>query len=307
MAAARAEAATRPIAYALGSGEADEVALYAGLKPLIRQVLPLSQLSAARARVEALGLAIGVSEHRMELPSTEGTVLYVGRDPRLVREAVLCEAMPDHDHELGKLLGYPRCCVEAYLEIPPPRRNVEAFARAAAASGGVFAPRLNTVDLAIFHYVSWLPCSFSCAISKAFADAVADHIARRHGRFVATTRSAAPRAASASCPPGCRHERFVAAIDEAHAAHRLLLFEDVQISLTGAFDGREVRVDRAWPTARDRHPDAAQGEDAREAAARVVALIEAAGTVSIVDGVLHAGGEAVIRTADAMLLPFGPC
>ena len=319
VAAARAEALARPIEYALGSGEADEIALYAGLKPLIRQVLPIAQLVTARARFEALGLAIGVSEHRVTLPSTEGTVLYVGRNARPVREAVLYEAMPDHDHELGRLLGYPRCCVEAYLEIAPPRRNVDAFARAASAceaSGGAFAPRLNIVDLAIFHYVSWLPCSFSCAFSRAFADAVADHIAKRHGQFLAPRgRGAAPRirlrGPSASCPPGCRHERFVAAIDEAHAAHRLLLFEDVQVSLTGAFDGRELRVDRAWPTARDRHPEAAIGDEAREAVAHLVALVEAAGTVSIVDGVLHAGGAAVLHADGAMLLPFGarprPC
>jgi hypothetical protein len=302
VAKARAEADARPIAYALGSGEADEVALYAGIKPLIRQVLPSAQLAAARARFEALGLAVGEAEHRVALPSTEGTVLFVGRDPRRVREAVLCEAGPDHDHELGRILGYPRCCVEAYLEIPPPRRNVDAFARAAAASGGVFAPRLNTVDLAIFHYISWLPCSFSCAISTAFADAVADHIARKHGQFLAGATIRPPRVI---CPPGCRHERFVAAIDAAHAAHRLLVFEDVQISITGAIDGGVVRVDRAWTTARDRHPAATLTDDAREAAARLVALIAAAGTVSIVDGVIHAGGAAVLRATDAMLLPFG--
>jgi hypothetical protein len=315
VAAARAEALARPIAYALGSGEADEVALYAGLKPLIRQVLPVTQLAAARARFEALGLTIGVAEHRVALPSTEGTVLFVGRDPRQVREAVRCEAAPDHDRELGRLLGYPRCCVEAYLEVPPPRRNVDAFARARAASeasGGDFAPRLNTVDLAIFHYVSWLPCSFACALSKAFADAVADHIARKHGQFLASPgRGAASRAPRVSCPPGCRHERFVAAIDAAHAAHRLLVFEDVQISIAGAREGDGVRVDHAWPTARDRHPDATIADEDREAAARVVALVEAAGTVSIVDGVLHAGGEAVLHATDAMLLPFGagprPC
>jgi hypothetical protein len=302
VAAARVEARSRPLAYALGSGEADEVALYAGIKPLIRQVLPASQLAAARARFEALGLAVGVAAHRVALPSTEGTVLFVGRDPRRVDEAVRCEGAPDHDHELGRLLGYPRCCVQAYLEIPTPRRNVDAFARAARASHGVFAPRLNTLDLAIFHYLSWLPCSFSCSISIAFADAVADHIARKHGQFLARPGHGAPRA---SCPPGCRHERFVAAIDEAHEAHRLLVFEDVQVSIVGAFDGREVRVERAWPTARDRHPDAGLGGDESEAAARVVALIEAAGSVSIVDGVVHAGGAPVLHAEGAMLLPFG--
>ncbi len=304
--AARVEARSRPLAYALGSGEADEVALYAGIKPLIRQILPRSQLAAARARFEALGLAVGVAAHRAALPSTEGTVLFVGRDPRRVDEAVRCEGAPDHDHELGRLLGYPRCCVEAYLEIPTPRRNVDAFAHAARASGGVFAPRLNTVDLAIFHYLSWLPCSFSCALSRAFADAVADHIATKHGQFLAGAATGATgRAPRASCPPDCRHERFVAAIDAAHAAHRLLVLEDVQVSIVGAFDGHEVRVDRAWPTARDRHPDAGLGEIEVDAAARLVALLEARGSVSIVDGVIHAGGEPVLRAPDAMLLPFG--
>ena len=303
LADARVEADARPVEYALGSGEADEVALYAGVKPLIRQVLPGAQLAAARARFEALGLAVGEAEHRVALPSTEGTVLFVGRDPRRVREAVRCEAAPDHDRDLGRLLGYPRCCVEAYLEIPPPRRNVEAFARASEASGGVFQPRLNTVDLAIFHYLTWLPCSFSCALSKAFADAVADHIARKHGQLLA---SAGRGVARASCPPACRHERFVAAIDAALSAHRVLLFEGVQVSVSGAFDGREVRVERAWPTARDRHPSSALGADAREAAARLVALIGAAGTVSIVDGVIRLDGEAILSAPDARLLPFGP-
>lgn len=306
VAAARVEAAARPLEYALGSGEADEVALYAGVKPLIRQVLAGAQLAAARARFEALGLSVGEAEHRVALPSTEGTVLFIGRDPRRVREAVLCEAAPDHDRALGRLLGYPRCCVEAYLEIPPPRRNVDAFARAATASTGGFVPRLNTVDLAVFHYVTWLPCSFSCALSKAFADAVAEHIAKKHGQFLASAgRGAALVAPRSSCPPACRHERFVAAIDAALAAHRLLLFEGVQISITGAFDGREVRVDHAWPTARDRHPAAALAADELEAAARLVTLIATAGTVSIVDGVLHAGGEAVLSTPEARLLPFG--
>jgi hypothetical protein len=233
-------------------------------------------------------------------------VLFVGRDPWHVREAVRCEAAPDHDHELGRLLGYPRCCVEAYLEIPPPRRNLDAFARASAASSGPFAHRLNTVDLAIFHYLSWLPCSFSCAISKAFADAVADHIARKHGQFLTIGgRGATLRAPRVSCPPGCRHERFVAAIDATHAAHRLVVFEDVQISITGVFADGVVRVDRVWPTARDRHPAATLAGNALDAAARLVALIEAAGTVSIVDGVIHAGGAAVLRATDARLFPFG--
>jgi hypothetical protein len=302
VAEARAEAAARPIPYALGSGEADEVALYAGIKPLIRQVLAPAALASARTRFEALGLVVEEAAHRVALPSTEGVVIFVGRDRARVREAQACEAEPDHDRDLGRLLGYPRCCVEAYLAIPPPRSNAAVFvASARATAEGAFAARLNTLDLAIFHYVSWLPCSFGCAPSKAFADAVADHIAKRHGQFLGAPGR---RGARAVCPPGCRHERFVGAIDEALSAHRLMVLEDVQVSIDGVFDGREVRVARAWPTARDRHPEAGLGVDAQEAAARLAALVGEAGAVAVEDGVLYAGGAAVLRSEEALLAPF---
>jgi hypothetical protein len=304
VALARAEADARVIEYVLGSGEADEVALYAGIKPLIRQVLPPPEVAAARRRFEDLGLVVAEADHLVASPSTEGRIIFVGRDPRRVEEAVACEARPEHDRDLGRLLGYPVCCVDAYLQVPPPRRNLTVFARAAAASAGVLVPRLGGLDLATFHYLPWLPCSFSCRLSKAFADAVANHIAKRHGQFLARNRAAA----RATCPPNCRHERFVAAIDGALSAHRLVLAEEVQISIRGAFVGGEVRVESVWPSARDRHPDAPPLDaTAREATARLVALLEARGSVAVKqgEGVVYAGGRAVLRSTDALLVPFG--
>lgn len=301
VAAASAAIDARPIAYALGSGESDEVALYAGVKPLLRQVLPASELAAARARFEALGLVVAESTHRVELASTAGRVLFVGRDHARVRAAAACESSTEHDLELGQLLGYPRCCVEAYLELAPPRRNAAVSARAFGASNGTFAPRLNTLDLAVFHYVSWLPCSFSCRLSRAFADAVAGHIEKRHGQFLGAAR----QRQRSTCPPGCRHQTFVRAIDEALSAHRLFLHEDVQVSLTGAFDGERVTVERAWPTARDRHPEAGISGDAREAAVRLTALVSAAGTVAVERGRLLVDGAAILSAPEALLLPFG--
>jgi hypothetical protein len=308
VARARVEADARVIEYALGSGEADEVALYAGIKPLLRQVLPRLEVAAARKRFEDLGLVVEEADHRVASPSTEGRILFVGRDARRVRDAVACEARPDHDRELGRLLGYPGCCVDAYLEVPPPRRNVDVFARAMAASGGVFEPRLDALDLAIFHYVPWLPCSFSCEFSKRFADAVAHHIAKRHGQFLARTPHGRAAAAGGTCPPNCRHERFVQAIDRALSAHRLVLAEDVQVSIRGSLVRGEVRVEAAWPSARDRHPQAPALEaSAREATARLVALLEARGSVAVdaVDHVVYSGGAPVLKIADALLVPFG--
>lgn len=307
--AARAEVDARPIDYALGSGEADEVGLFAGVKPLLRQLLDGDDVARARARFEALGLHVEEAAH-VETPAGPrggGRVLFIARDARRARAAALIEAREGHDVEMGLLLGYPRCCVEAYLAVPPPRRNADVIAAALARTprleANAFRPRLNVLDLAIFHYTSWLPCSFRCAPSLAYADAVANHIARRHGQFVGAAR---PRAApNVACPPGCRHQRFVARVDAALAAHRLLLFEDVQVSIEGAFDGRFVHVTRAWPSARDRHPAAGLDAAAREAAARLTALVRGAGRVSVEDGVLIVDDAPVLRTPDALLAPFG--
>ena len=303
---ARALGASRPIAYALGSGESDEVALYAGIKPLLRQIVAPAMIKPTRQRFAALGLAVEEAEHLVALPSTQGRVLFVARDWDRARAAAACEAAEDHDLELGQLLGYPRCCVDAYLHVPPPRSNAAAFARARASTGRRFEPRLNTLDLAVFHYLSWLPCSFSCRFALAFADAVAEHIAKRHGQFLASPEAArAGRVPRSTCPPGCRHETFVRDIDGALAAHRLLLLEDVQVSIEGVFDGHSVAVRRAWPTARDRHPHATLEAAALEAAARLAAIIEAAGNVAVEDRTLVVGGRAIARTENAMLLPFG--
>ncbi|MEI8255391.1 MAG: hypothetical protein WCJ30_06920, partial [Deltaproteobacteria bacterium] len=281
LAPALAQIDTRPIDYALGSGESDEVALYAGFKPLLRQVLPVERLAAARARFEALGLVVAEADHRVDLASTAGRVLFVGRDPKRVRAAVECEVAPEHDLELAQLLGYPRCCATAYLEVPAPRENMAVFARACGATRGPFEPRLNCLDLSVFHYVSWLPCAFSCALSLAYANAVAAHIALRHGQFLGRGRRQ-----HAVCPPRCRHETFVAAIDTALAAHRLALHEDVQVSIAGRFDGHRIAVERVWPTARDRHRDVPLSGPAREATARLVRLVAASPTLSLERGVL---------------------
>ena len=56
----------------------------------------------------------------------------------------------DHDVELGRLLGYPRCCVEAYVELPPPRRNVAAFAQAFARQIGDIGFIVRSIMSAVF-------------------------------------------------------------------------------------------------------------------------------------------------------------
>jgi hypothetical protein len=276
---ARAQAAQRPIAYPFGSGHADEVALFAGIKPVLRQLLAEGEVEAARARFTARGYAVEVATHTHNYPGR--CALFAGRDARRVSAAAEHEALEDADLAMGELLGYPRCCVEAYLAEPPPRRNAVVLRRALERTRGRAHPRLNTLDLSVFHFISFFPCSFRCERAAAFASALAEALRPGHGRFVQ-------------------------ALEQALGAHRLLALEAVQVSMLGRFDGRRVWVERAWPTCRDRHPGAPSSAEEQEAAARLCALVEEGGSVSVAEGVVVAGERELCRTPDAMLVPFGP-
>jgi hypothetical protein len=296
----RAEADERPIEYRFGSAEAEEVALFAGLKPLVRQYLRDDEVAAARDRFESLGLAVEVAASTIREAPFPGRVLYVGRERARVRAAVVADTSSGEEEALGRLLGYPRCCVAGFLELLAPRRNVHLHRLALARTRGPGHPRLNLLDLGVFHYLSWVPCSYTCAASIAYANAVAFQLAILHGQALGR-RGPGPRLA---CPPGCGHQRFVARIDEALGAHRLVLFEDAQLSIAGRVDGGRIAVERVWPTTRDRHPQAPTDPSGREAVARLAARIEQARSLAVADDVLLLDDEPVLATPDLLLVPF---
>lgn len=296
---ARRAADERPIEYVLGSGEAEEVALYAGLKPIIRQYLRRGEVEATRARLESRGFVVADAEATLVEPPYPGRYLYAGRDAARVRAAVHADTTTSLEESIGRLLGYPECCIAAFLESHPPRKNAALHKLALGRTRGACHPSLNVLDQAVFHFLPWLPCSFSCAPSIAFATAVARVVATSHGQWLGGAGS------RATCPPGCRHQRFITAIGEALGAHRLVLFEAAQISFVGRREGERFVVGRAWPTSRDRPPSVASDPVAREATARVLAAIEAAGNVAVVDGVLWAGDEPLLATPELLIVPFG--
>jgi len=294
-----AAATERDIDYKLGSAEAEEVALLSGLKPLIRQFLRPDALDRSRARFAARGLHVVEAAATFLDPPHPGRVLYAGRDADRVAAAVRADTTTDMERDLGLLLGYPACCVERFLELRPPRRNVDLLRLALGATASDPRPRLNVCDLGVFHYLSWTPCAFDCAASLAYADQVAWQIAYRHGQALER-----PDAPPALCPPGCGLLRFVARIDEALGAHRLVVLEDVQVSLVGRLAAGVLHVERAWPTARDRHPRAGLDGAALSASARVADLV--AGRRLAIDGdTLLGDGQPLLRSGDLMLVAFG--
>ena len=311
--AARAAVAARTIDYPYGTGQAEEVALAAGLKPIVRQQLPAHAVDAARARFEAQGYLTRVGAGRMADTRSPGQVLHVGRDATALQESLALDTVADDTEvrhgqtveRLGHVLGYPACCVSAFVELPAPRRNLPLLARALARTTGLGAARLNMLDLAVFHYISWIPCALDCQASLRYADAVAQHLRQLHGRPLHLEPQ--PAQGRAPCPPDCRHVRFVDAVDAALAAPRLVLFEAVQLSLTGTWRGDELRIAQVWPTARDRHPRAGlDGQDA-EVTARLLALVQQAERVAVQDHTLFLDGQPVLASAEMLLVPFaGP-
>lgn len=282
------DAPPRPqLAYPLGSAQADVVAMAAGIKPLSRSTLSPEQARRAIARYRHLGFRGLVAEDPV---NHGGARLYLGPDLARAHAAAKADAAKD-DVELGRLLGYPRCCVEAFLAVAEPRTTAAVQHARFRGLRGAGHPRLNCIDLHVFHYVPWIPCSPTCALSTRYADAIA--------RAIPTI---GPRALQLR--PDVDLAGFVAQIDRALAAHRLHVFADVQVSLEGTADADGVTRARAWATALDRHPDAALSAEAREAVARLVQRVNAGQRVAVTDETLWIDGHAIARSRHMFLARF---
>jgi hypothetical protein len=289
----------RTIRYPIGSGQGNELALRAGLRPMMRELIHLEELPAAIARAEAAGFVCELSplvfgsthDGWLKRPPAPGrgedrSPLYVGRDRGALRAAIASELAKTDEgaRELGRLLGYPPCCVEAFVGVSRERRAHELWASAWARTTGRPAPRLDVLDLAIFAFVPWYPCAFDCPPSQRFAGALGALVSRLHSDFAA-------------------------AVDRAHAQHRLVLAPEVQLSIDGAWEtDRVVDVTSVRATACDRDPRARFAPEERALVARALAWLSGARTLAVegrrvvVDGVAHDLG---LPAPLPLLVPFG--
>jgi hypothetical protein len=121
--------------------------------------------------------------HQGPLPTGERTqerrAVYVSRNLVLAERAKALDRMAEASREgdgaveLGALLGYPSCCVEAFSALP--RRWPNRFPIAAAtARTERFEPRLNNVALDRFAWIAWFPCRYDCEASLTIANAAAE-------------------------------------------------------------------------------------------------------------------------------------
>jgi hypothetical protein len=94
--------------------------------------------------------------------------------------------------ELGGLLGYPACCVAAYLD---QREHGEdaSFARLFAAGPREGAPRWNNLFVLSHSLISHFPCTLACETTAELAGATWSHLAKAdeaRGTAVATLLAA---------------------------------------------------------------------------------------------------------------------
>jgi hypothetical protein len=102
--------------------------------------------------------------------------LYVSRDPVLARRAVDLQARPDPAlREMGALLGYPKCCVEAFADQPD--RSNNTWNRYLTASRttipGPWPWELNNL---VFMLLAFFPCRYDCPQALVHARAALSEI-----------------------------------------------------------------------------------------------------------------------------------
>lgn len=169
--------------------------LWSGLKPVGKQPVGLAALAAAAPALQRLGLTYVLSDFFYRnpaegFPDPDGAkIAYLSRDPaaaaeaRRIDAAFACEfyvwpagsVPPPPPREstaplaraLGKLLGYPSCCVEAFVRGDCQDAQLFGAFAARVADWRDCDGRLCVLEHQLVQHV---PCSTSCAASRALAE-----------------------------------------------------------------------------------------------------------------------------------------
>jgi hypothetical protein len=178
-----------------------------GLKPALRQVVPESAVAALRARVPALGVSerrYRVTDDQFVRPeaASRHVLVYAAHDPAVAEALVAIEdalydegrrldgrARQDLERRLGLGLGYPECCVGAFLARQSGLTLNGVQMRAALAETvGPGHHELNHFLLHFFQAIAHYPCRYDCAPSLSLARSVLAELAREDPEACAAVR-----------------------------------------------------------------------------------------------------------------------
>lgn len=179
--------------------DVETIAVLAGLKPALRRTVDPAGEARATQALSRQGLAVVTAARRATFGAREVVVLYAARteaDAVALREAEapvlpgVAQAGGGAAHlEVGRRLGFPRCCVEAFCArlsrgvdtLPDGTRHLaEDYVALRAAWAAAPDPKLNPLCMPIRRQlVSHYPCRYDCRPSSRYAEALATELAAR--------------------------------------------------------------------------------------------------------------------------------
>lgn len=177
------------------------IAFTTGLKPAIRRTVDPAELPRVEARLRSPDVVVLRARETARLGSREQAVLYVARsldhasalrsaeDGVLPGRGVAADARERH-RLIGRLLGFPGCCVEAFLrrlDRGVDRLDAEGpggLAEDYVAARGAWVPgadaRVNPLLMpARAQLISFYPCRYDCPEAVALAEGLRAVLAAR--------------------------------------------------------------------------------------------------------------------------------
>lgn len=164
----------------------EEVAFANGDKPVLYLVVPSRDVDALRAKYA--GATVVRREIPLTVESATGRRLYesntgeskahvfLSNDAKLAHRAAQLwdEGSSRNAMAIGELLGYPACCVAAFMALGERGNNAALTYVTAARSRALGARFHSELNSAVRHVLPCTPCSFGCSAAIKLAERVLD-------------------------------------------------------------------------------------------------------------------------------------
>jgi len=159
----------------------EEVAFAIGLKPVLYLVAPSRRVDELVAKHAEVAIARRADRVALDERSGERTYgvgdevvhLFIGPSAERAAELWADGGSSRHVDELGRLMGYPRCCVRAFHAMANRRINA-AFPYVTASRTRALGARFHPLlDVTYARLIPFVPCTYGCSEAIAWADRVA--------------------------------------------------------------------------------------------------------------------------------------
>ncbi len=181
------------------------LAFRAGLRPAVRLTLEPEWLEKVTERFEEMGASVGRSANPVEIDGQTVWIAYIAHEEQIRTELADAEAplftqgdqlsiaeKLDRQRVIGRLLGYPDCCVESFCKwssrgvgrLEDGGKIVAGEHYSAAREAWVPTPNPQLNDLLTPFGVRWIsfyPCRYDCAEAGDLAARIAHLAHDQHG------------------------------------------------------------------------------------------------------------------------------